>query len=72
MRPVNTRARCPVSCGLEAVNTVGWWVESKTCGADMTELLLDLNVLAMRGILTTFPMLCFESVVHSSHLYTGL
>lgn len=72
MRPVNTRAGCPVSCGLEAVNTVGWWVESKTCGADMAELLLDLNVLAMLGILTIFPMVCFESVVHSSHFHVAL
>lgn len=57
MRPVNTRAWCPVSCGLEAINTVGWWAEFKTRGADMVELLLDLNVLTMCGILTTFP--CF-------------
>lgn len=75
MKPVNTRARCPVSRGLETVKTVGWvGVESKTCGAATYELLLDLQVLATLtfSILTTFPTLPFVSVVHSSAFHTGL
>lgn len=30
VKSANTRGRCPVSCGLETVNSVGCWVESKT------------------------------------------
>lgn len=51
----NTSGRCLVSWRLETVSTESCWVESKTCGVSLADLLLISNPPAMRSIEPYFP-----------------